>query len=374
MSENFNEQNENNQNEYGTSQNIYGNIQTTYGDTQNSYGSENNYGGTQNSYGGTQNTYGYNNQPQYQSGMENQQQELVPQMSVGQWMLTYLLVNIPIVNIVMYIIWLIGKNPKDAIRKNWARGQLFMGLIIFGIMLIFTIIALTVSTLVGGSSSGSSKIDTGVTSDYYAADDDGDQAEDIFNHDSGAATLPDTSEDRPVVDAEPMDGTWEDMSFFFDGHEYSLPFAYSEIEANGWTFDIADYGYEDGYVMNAGDQTYESIELKNPDYPDVTVKIGFVNLDSSAKDITECDIYAFSLDTCYGFDQVDAFPIMSVSGGLTIGMDEQSAVAIMGECDDVYEAEEYNSYSYQDEEYNRHLDFEVNDENGITYFDLTYYQ
>ena len=125
-------------------------------------------------------------------------------MSVGQWMLTYLLVNIPIVNIVMYIIWLIGKNPKDAIRKNWARGQLFMGLIIFGIMLIFTIIALTVSTLAGGSSSGSSKIDTGVTSDYYAADDDGDQAEDIFNHDSGAATLPDTSEDRPVVDAEPM--------------------------------------------------------------------------------------------------------------------------------------------------------------------------
>lgn len=148
----------------------------------------------------------------------------------------------------------------------------------------------------------------------------------------------------------------------------------ARIAANGWTFDIADYGYEDGYVMNTGDQTYESIELENPDYPDVTVKIGFVNLDSSAKDITECDIYAFSLDTCYGFDQVDAFPIMSVSGGLTIGMDEQSAVAIMGECDDVYEAEEYNSYSYQDEEYNRHLDFEVNDENGITYFDLTYYQ
>lgn len=129
MSENFNEQNENNQNEYGTSQNIYGNTQTTYGDTQS--------------------TYGYNNQPQYQSGMENQQQELVPQMSVGQWMLTYLLVNIPTVNIVMYIIWLIGKNPKDAIRKNWARGQLFMGLIIFGIMLIITIIALMISVLVG---------------------------------------------------------------------------------------------------------------------------------------------------------------------------------------------------------------------------------
>mgnify|MGYP000598084052 CR=1 FL=1 len=249
MSENFNEQNENNQNEYGTSQNIYGNTQTTYGDTQNSYGSENNYGGTQNSYGGTQNTYGYNNQPQYQSGMENQQQELVPQMSVGQWMLTYLLVNIPIVNIVMYIIWLIGKNPKDAIRKNWARGQLFMGLIIFGIMLIFTIIALTVSTLVGGSSSGSSKIDTGVTSDYYAADDDGDQAEDIFNHDSGAATLPDTSEDRPVVDAEPMDGTWK-FHFVPRSDERPMDFFQKGYDVSGWddikvpsNWELQGFGY-----------------------------------------------------------------------------------------------------------------------------------
>ena len=97
-----------------------------------------------------------------------------------------------------------------------------MGLIIFGIMLIFTIIALTVSTLVGGSSSGSSKIDTGVTSDYYAADDDGDQAEDIFNHDSEAATLPDTSEDRPVVDQS----LWTEhgricLSFLMD---MSIPF------------------------------------------------------------------------------------------------------------------------------------------------------
>ena len=150
MSDNFNEQNENSQNEYGTSQNIYGSTQTAYGETQTTYGNTQNSYGSGNNYGGTQNAYGYSNQPQYQSGMENQQQELVPQMSVGQWMLTYLLMNIPIVNIVMYIIWLVGKNPKDAIRKNWARGQLFMGLIIFGIMLIFTIIALTVSTLVGG--------------------------------------------------------------------------------------------------------------------------------------------------------------------------------------------------------------------------------
>lgn len=295
-------------------------------------------------------------------------------MSIGKWLLTFLLCIIPIVNLVMLIVWAVGSNPKDKIRKNWARAQLIWMAIMIVISIILSIALGSVIAVLLSNLESESNASSYAWAEEYEGDENTDGLDDLYNHDSEAVTLPDSSEDRPVLDAEPMDGTWEDMSFFFDGHEYSLPFAYSEIAANGWTFDIADYGYEDGYVMNAGDQTYESIELENPDYPDVTVKIGFVNLDSSAKDITECDIYAFSLDTCYGFDQVDAFPIMSVSGGLTIGMDEQSAVAIMGECDDVYEAEEYNSYSYQDEDYSRHLDFEVNDENGITYFDLTYYQ
>lgn len=369
MSENFNEQNENFQNEYGTSQNIYGNTQTAYGDTQSTYGN------TQNSYD-SENNYGYVSQGQYQYQPETGRYEEVKpeEMSIGKWLLTFLLCIIPIVNLVMLIVWAVGSNPKDKIRKNWARAQLIWMAIMIVISIILSIALGSVIAVLLSNLESESNASSYAWAEEYEGDENTDGLDDLYNHDSEAVTLPDSSEDRPVLDAEPMDGTWEDMSFFFDGHEYSLPFAYSEIAANGWTFDIADYGYEDGYVMNAGDQTYESIELENPDYPDVTVKIGFVNLDSSAKDITECDIYAFSLDTCYGFDQVDAFPIMSVSGGLTIGMDEQSAVAIMGECDDVYEAEEYNSYSYQDEDYSRHLDFEVNDENGITYFDLTYYQ
>lgn len=374
MSENFNEQNNYENNSYGSDENQNSYASSNYGDRQSNYG-DSSYGSQQSTYGNNQNTYGYGSQGQYQYQPETGRYEEVPQpeMSIGKWLLTFLLCAIPVVNLVMLIIWAVGNNPKDAIRKTWAKAQLIWMVIIAVLSTILTIALGSIIAVFFANLAADNDTFSNVWAEEYMGEDDADRF-DIYNHDSEAATLPDTSEDRPVVDAEPMDGTWEDMSFFFDGHEYSLPFAYSEIEANGWTFDIADYGYEDGYVMNAGDQTYESIELKNPDYPDVTVKIGFVNLDSSAKDITECDIYAFSLDTCYGFDQVDAFPIMSVSGGLTIGMDEQSAVAIMGECDDVYEAEEYNSYSYQDEEYNRHLDFEVNDENGITYFDLTYYQ
>ena len=36
----------------------------------------------------------------------------------------------------------------------------------------------------------------------------------------------------------------------------------------GWTFDLADYGYENGYIMNQDDKTYATIELENPLYSD----------------------------------------------------------------------------------------------------------
>ena len=34
----------------------------------------------------------------------------------------------------------------------------------------------------------------------------------------------------------------------------------------------------------------------------------------------------------------------------------------------------YEMIELENEEYIRHLDFEINDQNAITYFDLTYYQ
>ena len=34
----------------------------------------------------------------------------------------------------------------------------------------------------------------------------------------------------------------------------------------------------------------------------------------------------------------------------------------------------YEMIELENEEYIRYLDFEINDENAITYFDLTYYQ
>lgn len=193
-------------------------------------------------------------------------------MSDGKWLVTFLLCIIPMVNLVMLIEWAVGSNPKDKIRKNWARAQLIWMAIMIVISIILSIALGSVIAVLLSNLESESNDSSYAWAEEYEGDGITDGLDDLYDHDSEAVTLPDTSEDRPVVDAEPMDGTWEDMSFFFDGHEYSLPFAYSEIEANGWTFDLADYGYEDGYVMNAGDQTYEMIELENENYPDVTVK------------------------------------------------------------------------------------------------------
>ena len=165
MSENFNEQNENNQNEYGTSQNIYGNTQIhtviprIHMAVKTTMEVHKTVTAVRKIHMAI--TISHSISPGWKISSRSLCTDecwtvdadlFIGEHSNCKYRYVYYLAD--------------RKNPKDAIRKNWARGQLFMGLIIFGIMLIFTIIALTVSTLVGGSSSGSSKIDTGVTSDY----------------------------------------------------------------------------------------------------------------------------------------------------------------------------------------------------------------
>jgi uncharacterized membrane protein YsdA (DUF1294 family) len=51
-------------------------------------------------------------------------------MSVGQYLLMFILLAIPIVNIIMIIAWSFGKNPSvNKNKRNYARAMLIMGLI-----------------------------------------------------------------------------------------------------------------------------------------------------------------------------------------------------------------------------------------------------
>ncbi len=44
-------------------------------------------------------------------------------VSVGDWMLTYLLMCIPLVNIIMLLVWAFGGGAPES-KSNWAKASL----------------------------------------------------------------------------------------------------------------------------------------------------------------------------------------------------------------------------------------------------------
>ena len=76
----------------------------------------------------------------------NSKPQVVSQMSVGSWIVTYILMIIPIVNIIMLFIWAFDAT---SLRRNFARAQL----IIMGIVIVLSIV-LTILAVILGMSSG----------------------------------------------------------------------------------------------------------------------------------------------------------------------------------------------------------------------------
>lgn len=52
-------------------------------------------------------------------------------VSKGEWLLTYILLMIPVINIVMLFVWAFGSGTKPS-KKNWAQ---------LGLIIIFILIA-----------------------------------------------------------------------------------------------------------------------------------------------------------------------------------------------------------------------------------------
>lgn len=88
-----------------------------------------------------QNQQNFNQQPMQQpvyTAPVMQQTELEAPVSLGDWMITYLLTAIPCVNIIMLLVWAFGNGaPKS--KSNWAKAVLIWALI--GIVIGFVISA-----------------------------------------------------------------------------------------------------------------------------------------------------------------------------------------------------------------------------------------
>ncbi|NIP24294.1 MAG: hypothetical protein GWN67_08960 [Phycisphaerae bacterium] len=57
-------------------------------------------------------------------------------MTVGDWMLTLLVLAIPVVNLIMYLVWALS-GSGNLNRRNFCRASIYWFLIILGIYIFF---------------------------------------------------------------------------------------------------------------------------------------------------------------------------------------------------------------------------------------------
>ena len=61
-------------------------------------------------------------------------------VSVGEWMVTYLLMLLPLVNIIMLFVWAFGDSKPS--KSNWAKANLIWMAIMVGLWLLIMLLML----------------------------------------------------------------------------------------------------------------------------------------------------------------------------------------------------------------------------------------
>lgn len=87
---------------------------------------------------------------------------------------------------------------------------------------------------------------------------------------------------------------WEHVVFQLAAQNYSLPFSYARISTE-WTFDLADYGYDETFRLQPGERTTATVELTNPAV-DYLMIVGFYNPYDVPVSIEESKIWSVSFD------------------------------------------------------------------------------
>lgn len=176
--------------------------------------------------------------------------------------------------------------------------------------------------------------------------------------------------------SDQLSSNWKDLQFQLNGQVLTLPCDYSDIEALGYSFDLSDYGYENGYILNPGDSTFSTIYLENAEGAELSV--GFINTGDEAKDILECQIWSITGNVAYE----DVVPDLVFPGGITWGDSLEDVEAAYGPLDEeqIYTSDdgEMKAYYYEGDDGERmDVDIYINDAdgdlNGITRLVLEYY-
>ena len=178
-----------------------------------------------------------------------------------------------------------------------------------------------------------------------------------------------------VVVSDELSSDWKDLQFQLNGQVFTLPCDYKAIEALGYSFDLSDYGYENGYILNKDETTLATIYLENEEGAELNV--GFINTSDEPKDILECQIWAIGAEITYK----DAVPDLVFPGGITWGStleDVEEAYGMVADEDDIYISDlGYTAYTYNEDSKYLDVDVYTNDPDGeykgVTSLDLREY-
>ena len=81
--------------------------------------------------------------------LENQNNQ---PMSVKDWLVTLLIIAIPLVGLIMLFVYAFGNN-ENVNKQNWAKAQLIMLAIVFALIIFFFVVfgAVFAAAMAGGS-------------------------------------------------------------------------------------------------------------------------------------------------------------------------------------------------------------------------------
>jgi membrane-associated HD superfamily phosphohydrolase len=83
------------------------------------------------------------------AGLQNQGSGYQP-MSIGDWIITFIVTAIPLVGFIMLFVWAFGDGTHPS-KKTWAQAYLILMVVFIILMIIFfTVFASLLSSFVGG--------------------------------------------------------------------------------------------------------------------------------------------------------------------------------------------------------------------------------
>jgi len=252
-------------------------------------------------------------------------------------------------------------QPVQPSKKNDSLIVIIIGVVIVG--LIVAILVLFINDNKKDSDKGKDNKDNNVIVE------NDDEENDIDDDNNNGITNENDNSNNNTSDSLPND--WKSMQFIFDGNKYSLKTPYSLIKNSGWEMDLNKMGYPNGYIVKPNTKVLSTVNLYNSNYSKASVKIGLINEGTVEKDITECDVWSFVVDSSSYYDNIN----FQLPGGIKNGSTYAEVEAMYGKENDTYRSDtlKYTVYTYT-YDYNKTLKLTIYDDGGLKGFSYQLYE